>query len=117
MSSRVRKRSLGWRSQDPLGGGPKRENQITEHACSRSTIYSLWTGSSMALASTSMLTHLHRWVSLIAGQDFAGPHDCIRYATAVWLAGGCSMERISCGRWHTFSCHLTVHTRRHVRVT
>jgi hypothetical protein len=43
MSSRVRKRSLGWRSQDPVGGGPKREIQITEHACSKSAVYPLWT--------------------------------------------------------------------------
>src|ERR1700694_5752828 len=43
MSSRVRKRPLGWRRKDPVGGGPKREIQITEHACSKSAIYLLWT--------------------------------------------------------------------------
>src|SRR5579859_3297614 len=44
MSGRVRKRSLGWRRQDPVGWGPKREIQITEHVCSKSAVYSLWTG-------------------------------------------------------------------------
>ena len=47
MSSRVRKRSLGWRRQDPVGGGPKREIQITEHACSKSAVYLLWTAGSI----------------------------------------------------------------------
>jgi hypothetical protein len=33
-----------------------------------------------------MLTHPHRWVSFVTGQDFPGPCDCVCHATPVWLA-------------------------------
>jgi len=86
MSSRVRQRSLGWRSQDPVGGGPKREIQSTEHACSKSAVYPLWTRVFDPPALPPMLTaHLNRWVVCIWGEALPRPRDGILDTASWWL--------------------------------
>src|SRR5438128_3307620 len=93
MSSRVRKRSLDWRRPDPVGGGPKREIQITEHACSKSAVYPLWTGS-------SILPRFHtcKWPAFtrraisVSGENFSRPGKHILDAATGRLASNPQLE-------------------------
>src|SRR6266852_1968632 len=78
MSSRVRKRPLGWRRQDPVGGGPQREIQITEHACSKSAVYPLWTRAfnpSPPPPTLKQPVSISERAAFVSGEDLASPHD------------------------------------------
>src|ERR1700730_18372679 len=108
MASRVRKRSLGGPSQDPVGGGPKREIQITEHTCSKSAVYPLWTRCSTHLRLHPLAerpSSIRGGPFCISGENFARPRDGVLDATtkaAVVLPtvqgfrGGCRSEH-RCG--------------------